>query len=185
MINGRKALVSLASVLMSVVACLACASSRFTVSHVSGGVWRSAQPKDPRDWAMIRKLGIRRIVKLNFADEGGDAAASEYGITVYYAPLEPSGDENPIEALANVFKPLDDGALVRIEDVLEEATPEEPVLVHCTHGMDRTGLVIARYRVLHDGWAPRDAMNEALSYGYHPELVALETHWLKFAARRR
>jgi protein tyrosine/serine phosphatase len=37
--------------------------------------------------------------------------------------------------------------------------------VHCHRGADRTGAVIACYRIAHDGWSSKQALNEAKSFG--------------------
>ncbi|MGH9623209.1 MAG: fused DSP-PTPase phosphatase/NAD kinase-like protein [Bryobacteraceae bacterium] len=39
------------------------------------------------------------------------------------------------------------------------------VFVHCQHGRDRTGTVIACYRIEHDGWSNRRAFREAKQHG--------------------
>lgn len=39
------------------------------------------------------------------------------------------------------------------------------VFVHCRRGKDRTGTVIACYRIQHDGWSNRKAQEEANEYG--------------------
>jgi protein tyrosine phosphatase (PTP) superfamily phosphohydrolase (DUF442 family) len=46
----------------------------------------------------------------------------------------------------------------------------QPVLVHCKHGSDRTGMMIAIYRVAHEGWSKQQAIDEMLhgGYGFHP-----------------
>ena len=45
-----------------------------------------------------------------------------------------------------------------------------PVLVHCHHGADRTGLIIALYRLLSQGWSREAAIDELIhgGYGFHP-----------------
>ena len=40
-----------------------------------------------------------------------------------------------------------------------------PIFVHCRRGKDRTGTVIACYRIQHDHWSNREALNEARKYG--------------------
>jgi protein tyrosine/serine phosphatase len=40
-----------------------------------------------------------------------------------------------------------------------------PVFVHCKRGADRTGMVIAVYRISHDGWDNKKALSEAKSNG--------------------
>ena len=43
------------------------------------------------------------------------------------------------------------------------------VLVHCYHGADRTGVVIAMYRAVLQGWSVEHAKNEMIegNFGYH------------------
>lgn len=50
-------------------------------------------------------------------------------------------------------------------------TPElQPVLVHCQHGSDRTGMMIAIYRIIVDGWTKEQAKEEMVQgdFGFHP-----------------
>ena len=44
-----------------------------------------------------------------------------------------------------------------------------PFLVHCQHGADRTGLVVAMYRIVFQGWTKEDAIAEMVDggFGYH------------------
>ena len=58
---------------------------------------------------------------------------------------------------------------------------DKPVLVHCKHGSDRTGCVIAAYRMTVQGWTKEAAIKEFREggYGFHEEwfeniLVLLE-----------
>jgi protein tyrosine phosphatase (PTP) superfamily phosphohydrolase (DUF442 family) len=41
-----------------------------------------------------------------------------------------------------------------------------PVLVHCQHGADRTGTMIALYRVAVQGWSKDDAIREMTTGGF-------------------
>ena len=49
---------------------------------------------------------------------------------------------------------------------------DKPVLVHCRYGADRTGAVIAAYRILEQGWTNEDAIEEMVhgGYGHHYRL---------------
>jgi tyrosine-protein phosphatase SIW14 len=46
---------------------------------------------------------------------------------------------------------------------------EGPVLIHCWHGSDRTGLIAAMYRIVFQGWSKEEATDELMhgGYGYH------------------
>jgi hypothetical protein len=42
-----------------------------------------------------------------------------------------------------------------------------PVYIHCRQGCDRTGLLIACYRISVQGWPKKDAIAELRAFGYH------------------
>ena len=42
-----------------------------------------------------------------------------------------------------------------------------PIFVHCFHGADRTGLLMAIYRVVRCGWSFQDAYKEMVACGFH------------------
>ncbi len=45
-----------------------------------------------------------------------------------------------------------------------------PVLVHCRHGSDRTGTMVAIYRIVVEGWTKAEAKDEMINggFGFHP-----------------
>jgi len=42
-----------------------------------------------------------------------------------------------------------------------------PLLIHCQHGADRTGAMVALYRVVVQNWSKADAIREMNEGGYH------------------
>jgi hypothetical protein len=46
----------------------------------------------------------------------------------------------------------------------------QPVLVHCQHGSDRTGTMVAIYRIAFEGWTKAQATDEMINggFGFHP-----------------
>jgi protein tyrosine/serine phosphatase len=46
----------------------------------------------------------------------------------------------------------------------------QPVLVHCQHGSDRTGTMVAIYRIAYEGWTKAQATDEMVKggFGFHP-----------------
>lgn len=63
-------------------------------------------------------------------------------------------------------RPEDSQVLKFLEIVL---TPEnQPVFVHCRSGRDRTGAMVAVYRVIAYHWGPKEAYKEAKRLGFWP-----------------
>jgi protein tyrosine/serine phosphatase len=48
------------------------------------------------------------------------------------------------------------------------AASSRPVYIHCHHGEDRTGLIIALYRIRYQRWTPQQAYFEMISDGFDP-----------------
>jgi protein tyrosine/serine phosphatase len=53
------------------------------------------------------------------------------------------------------------------------APENQPVYVHCHQGQDRTGTMVAVYRINHEGWTAKKAYDEMIVYGFHPFFVNL------------
>jgi tyrosine-protein phosphatase SIW14 len=65
------------------------------------------------------------------------------------------------------FPPLSAPSSEQVKRVLSLMEPDDAgkVFVHCRRGKDRTGTVVACYRIQHDGWDNRRATEEADRYG--------------------
>lgn len=124
--------------------------------RVDAGVFRSAQPSAAQFLELQQRWGIRSVIKLNSDSEGLDVVPP--GMKVYYHPIDAFGEPSR-EQLAAIARDLD--------------TAAGPVLVHCEAGRDRTGIVIALYRVRH-GSAPADAWAEAMRFGFRRLWIGLE-----------
>jgi len=57
----------------------------------------------------------------------------------------------------------------------------KPVFVHCGHGKDRTGIVIAAYRIKINGWSPEQAYKEMNKYGFHWYLFWWKSNIFRYA----
>ena len=162
---------------VALLAVAACSPTVYThgvpnLVQVGPNVWRSGQPK-PEGWAYLRGLGITEDVKLNDEAEGSDAPAVATGIHVNTLTIVPE-DDHPI---STVEEP--DGTKIEAAvSIMAVAAPGHGVLVHCTHGQDRTGLVVGRYREKHDKWKKSRAWKEMVANHFHPELIGLVVWWL-------
>lgn len=125
--------------------------------RVDDGLWRSALPVQP-DAATLHALGIRTVINLRAHDDPPWFVGSD--IVTVHVPLRTwSVDAHDIE---HVLRIASDPA-------------RQPVLIHCTHGADRTGTMIAAYRIVVQGWSKPDALAEMRrgGYGYHPVWINL------------
>ncbi|MDE2384645.1 MAG: tyrosine-protein phosphatase [Alphaproteobacteria bacterium] len=62
--------------------------------------------------------------------------------------------------------------------LLVAAEAKGPVLVHCQRGADRTGVVIAMYRVVVQGWSKEEAIAEMQKGGFAFDPLLLNIPWL-------
>jgi protein tyrosine/serine phosphatase len=139
--------------------------------QVNSRVYRGAQPA-PYAFRNLKTLGVKTVLDLR--DDPRQAAAEEKlvhdaGMRFVSIPMKgvgaPSGQQIA-EALAVL---TDDSAL--------------PVFVHCRRGADRTGTVVACYRIAFDRWQNRPALGEAELHGMSILERAMKRYILAFRAR--
>jgi len=61
---------------------------------------------------------------------------------------------------------VDDSDVLKALRAIQAAEANGPVLMHCKHGSDRTGLMAAMYRVVVQGWSKEDALSEMTEGGF-------------------
>jgi protein tyrosine/serine phosphatase len=61
---------------------------------------------------------------------------------------------------------VDDTDVLRALRAIQDGQAKGPVLMHCKHGSDRTGLMAAMYRVVVQGWSKEDALEEMTEGGF-------------------
>lgn len=119
---------------------------------VNDFLFRGAQP-DEAGIESLKRLGVKLIVNLRMPDDGWkleEAKAQACGIAYTNMPMGGLGRPNREE-------------VERILALLE--TAPAPVFVHCQYGCDRTGTIIACYRIRHDQWSGAEALHEARRFG--------------------
>jgi protein-tyrosine phosphatase len=68
----------------------------------------------------------------------------------------------------------------QIARVLALLDSQDLVFIHCKRGADRTGAVIACYRIAHDRWERKQALNEAKSLGMAWDQMGLKHYVMMF-----
>lgn len=135
---------------------------------VDDHVYRGAQPTN-QGFLNLAKMGIATVVDLR---ESGDRAKAEEKFVkaagMQYISVPMKGMETPADA-----------SVMKVLALLEDKTAG-PVFVHCLRGADRTGGVIACYRVEHDHWQNDRAVAEARSLGMSWYQRAIQHYVLNF-----
>jgi len=119
--------------------------------RVDARLFRSAQP-DAAGMHELEQLGIKRVLNLReYHDDQDENGAT--GLELFRVPMN-----------AATIRDAEVVAALRI--ILAS---EEPILVHCWHGSDRTGTVVAMYRMVVQEWPREAALDELVNggYGYH------------------
>jgi len=119
-------------------------------AQVSPTLYRSAQPTR-EGFEELKKLGIRTVINLrNVSSDRSELKGLGLGyLHIHFAPWHPE-DEDVVKFLKVATDPR-----------------YQPILVHCQHGADRTGTMVAIYRVYVEGWSMEEAMQELPRFGFH------------------
>jgi tyrosine-protein phosphatase SIW14 len=128
-------------------------------SEVEPWLYRGGRP-EPDGIKALAARGIRTIVSLErgwFEKESSETKeerrlAEKGGLRFIHVPLHP------------FFKPGSEDLRRVLSIVLDPAC--HPVLVHCRKGSDRTGIIIAGFRIRHQGWTVDQAYEEMKSFGH-------------------
>lgn len=133
--------------------------------EVTQGLWRGGRP-DQAGVEVLAQQGFKTIIDLENVD---DVVAQEKswatGLGIDHVNIPMSGLSKPTDAQV-------DQALAIMND-----PAKQPVFIHCMQGKDRTGLVVALYRVYMESWTPKDAWDEALNHGFNTILLALKDYF--------
>jgi hypothetical protein len=179
------------------VMCLCgCASTTYNMGipnlyQVDACVWRSGQPLQRAQWETLKGLGITHVAKLNFESEGSDEGAREVGIIVQSFSIEPRGDLDVFDAFTHTFKRPDANIVAAADNYISQFAPVTPstgtpmcpngkVLVHCTHGQDRTGFAVGRYRVRVHHITKAAAYEDMKAHHFHSSLRGITNAWEDF-----
>ena len=118
--------------------------------RIEDGLFRGAQPS-AAGFRELAALGVRNV--LDLAGGSGDVRfVSDGTVKLFHVPMSAWGlrDDLVLKALRIMTEPAN-----------------RPLMIHCAHGADRTGAVVALYRVVVQGWTKEQAVREMNEGGYH------------------
>ena len=137
------------SFLLMATAALAAEKGLPDFVKVNDTVYRGRQPA-AEGFASLAKLGIKTVIDLR----GGPIHAPREKKQV-----EAVGLVYVSERFSGIFPPRDE-QIARLVAIMQDPAAT-PVFIHCRRGADRAGLLIACYRMMHDGWTNERALAEA------------------------
>jgi tyrosine-protein phosphatase SIW14 len=114
-------------------------------------IFRCEQP-DSLGFLVLDSLKIKSI--LNLRSEHTDKQLTDnLSLTLYQVNMR--------------AKQFDNKEIIESLKILIKAP--KPIIVHCKYGSDRTGIVLAMYRIIFQHWTKEQAINELRNgeYGFH------------------
>jgi protein tyrosine phosphatase (PTP) superfamily phosphohydrolase (DUF442 family) len=149
------------SILLCSLICVGCASSELPQAarnvHVveSGILIRGAQPNREGFRLLQSTYGVSTVINLNDWTARREAPiVTSLGMKYLAIPSDPS-------------RPEQEKVLAFLRAVQREQR-HGPVYVHCQEGMDRTGVAVAAYRILINGWDDDRALADLRSFQQFP-----------------
>jgi uncharacterized protein (TIGR01244 family) len=138
---------------------------------VNDHLYRAGQPRSG-DIKKLAEMGIKTIINLRGANQSTKAAEAEArqaGVAYFNIPMRGLGRPSK-EQLDRVL-------------AIINAPENWPVLIHCKRGSDRTGTVVAIYRIMNDGWSAREAIAEAEHLGMSWIMFGMKDYVFDYALK--
>jgi protein tyrosine/serine phosphatase len=146
-------------------------------AQVGPGIYRGGRPAGQQAVDFLQRYRIKTVINL----QGGDIEDPVLGWAVPYweagetpqeiqdeAKMLKASGMRYIHAPLNSLGQVDQQSATRIGLVVDllASTNAQPIYIHCAHGADRTGLVVALYRMKYGGWSLSRAHQEMVERGH-------------------
>lgn len=122
---------------------------QYNLFQMSPTLYRSALP-DGGALPLLKNLKIATVI--NFLPDDDRSWLADPAIAQVQLPYRTNH--------------VDDSDVLKALRAIQAAEANGPVLMHCKHGSDRTGLMAAMYRVVVQGWSKEDALSEMTQGGF-------------------
>jgi len=122
--------------------------------RVDERIYRGGQPKK-QGYNTLKSLGIKTVIILSAENQiprSERQTLNALGINFFHIPM------------SKYKRPTDEQVLNFLDIVLDKNN--QPVFIHCTNGRDRTGAMIALYKITACGWTIKNAYKEAERFGF-------------------
>lgn len=119
----------------------------FNFYQVTPSLYRSALP-DKNNLSSIKEQNIKTVITFIKKDDRKWLGESQKNINLIKYPVHADR--------------VDDDDVLDVLKMIKQSEEKGPVLVHCKHGQNRTGLFIAMYRVVVQNWTKEQAIHEMI-----------------------
>ncbi len=166
---NRKVRILVVFLVIGLLTCEALAISNFY--QVNSVIFRGARPEE-KDFYLLVQTGIKTVLSLEtkFSPKERDLAEKHSFVYMWI----------PMHSLFTPTKETVDEIIAILRNPVYQ-----PVFIHCRGGKDRTGLVIAAYRIAVEGWTFDDAYKEMKKFGFHSYLFWWKKFLRKYAQNKR
>lgn len=128
---------------------------QFNFHIVDKNVWRSSQPNPEAIILLKKTYGLKSILNLRSVEETNDSEKKlADSLKIKYISF-------PMDARL----PQNKDTLKKILDVVKD-TGNYPILIHCLGGKDRTGLIVALYKMDKYNTPVEELITEMVMYGH-------------------
>lgn len=118
--------------------------------QVNANLFRGAQPTS-EGFEQLSKMGVAIVVDLRDDGEAERAKVKKLGMQYVSIP-------------SHCYTSLD-SSVAQFLDVVRK-NPDKKIFVHCHVGTDRTGMMVAAYRMTQQGWTAEEARREMEAFGF-------------------
>jgi tyrosine-protein phosphatase SIW14 len=126
-------------------------------AEVTPHLYRGGQPHG-EGLESLAKMGINTIIDVRLTGAGKEREqAKKLGMELIPLPW-------------HCLFPKDDPIAKFLAYMREH--PDKKIFVHCRYGDDRTGMMIAAYRMAVEGWTAEEARKEMNAFGFHKVVCA-------------
>jgi tyrosine-protein phosphatase SIW14 len=120
-------------------------------------LYRGGQPTSEGFANLRREVGVDTVVRLSLGEEGAAREQAEVeSLGMQFVGIPWSTQNAPTSEQVQTFLAVFD------------SPAHTRVFVHCKAGADRTGVMIAVYRLAIDGWPIDRALDEMNAFHHHP-----------------
>jgi protein tyrosine/serine phosphatase len=117
------------------------------LSQVTPNLFRSAQPTSAGFKALENELNVQTVISLRDFHSDADLLT---GTKIERQSVPMNAWHITSESVVAALK------------LVKAAEARGPVLLHCQHGADRTGVVVAMYRIIFQDWTKEQALDEPI-----------------------